>query len=642
MRVITKSLCAAVLASTCLSGVAHAGSFYAFGDSLSDNGNTPKLIGLDYPPPPYYDNRFSNGPVWAEYFPSLTGLGFTASNDVAVGGAFSGPLTILGTTYNNIENLPVALGGDGLPALPSFLSEVDTFAASGKHFGASDVVSVWVGANNYFATLDLIKANLAGNPTTAITNAVTTVAEQTTAGVDELNALGAQRFVVFNLPALGETPEFNSDGAATIGIADEISAAHDTTLAEYMEGVHNSTGANIIVMNEAQIFNELLADPAAYGKTNTTQACIDVASCVTASTAVQNQYVFWDAVHPTTGTHLLIAEYAADALNELAGNAAPGQIAAFGADDFSAQLNQRTQALQAGASGFSVDLPNQGINGQIGAGGKLSGFISGGYDFGTRNTIGADNGFTYNIGTIAAGLDTVVMPGFSVGAALGYSTEHGNVSYDGTVSGNAYQFGVYAAFFKPDYYLDVSFAYGFDNDNNTSPGVVGGGINAKPAGNTSTLGANTGYVLYNGALAYGPVAGINVTNASFGTFTETGDAALTQSVAAQSFSQVIADIGLNASTSVALGSLALHPYVTATLDKLISGNGGNFGSAFTDETAVTLTTTYPSTSTTWAEISGGVSAALTNRISVAAQFATTVAKSDGGDHSVSGNVHVAF
>ena len=639
MKRMTNALCAPLLASLAFAAPAYAGSFYVFGDSLVDNGNTPKF-GIDYPPPPYYDYHFSNGKVWAEYLPALTGLSFQPSNDYGVGGAFAGPLDVLGTTYNNLENLPAALGEAGLPVtLPSFLSEVTEFQATGQHFSNSDVVGVWVGANDYFATLALVNAGYA-SATGAITDAVQTVAVQTTEGVNELVNLGARRFLVFNLPELGDTPEFNQDGATIIGEADEISAAHNATLAQFMDGEHGSTGANIIVVNTAQLFNELLANPAAYGKTNTTAACIDTPACVTAATAVQNTYVFWDAVHPTTGTHYIIAEYAAASLNGLAGLAAPAQIAAFGADAFTDQLNQRLEALRAGATGFSVNLPDQGVTGQVN--GNVSGFLSGSYAFGTRNTIGADNGFNYHIGTVAFGLDDAVAPGIAAGFALGYGSDHANVNQDGTVSGNAYQFGAYASFFRPNFYLNLDVAHGFIDDRGVRPGVVGGGIIAKPAGSTTSFGGESGFVLDAGPLAYGPVAGLNVTYAQFGTYTETGDAALTQSVAAQGFTQVTGDVGGTVSTMLPVGALALHPHLTATVDKLFSGNGGNFDSVFTDEPGVSLTTTYPSTTTTWGEISGGVSAALTDRVSLGADFATTIAKNDGADHAVSGNLKVLF
>ncbi len=641
MKTAIKTLGAAMLAGGCLTAPAHAGNFYAFGDSLVDNGNIPRLSGLDYPPPPYVGNRFSNGPVWAEYFPGLTGLGFVPSNDYAVGGAFSGPLDILGNTYTNIETLPPSLGEPGFNvSLPDFLGQVREFAATGNRLGSGDVVGVWVGANNYFATVDLIEAGDAG--LSAIPGAVQTVAAQTQQGVNELVAMGGHRFVVFNLPNLSNTPAFNADGPVIGALADSISTEHDAALSAAMASEHAATGANIIVMNEAQLFNELLADPAAYGKTNTTDACIDTPSCVSAPVAVQNTYVFWDTVHPTTGTHLIIAEYAASALNGLAGLAAPAQIAAFGAEAFATQVDQRLDALRAGASGFSVDLPQGNMQGQVSGGGNLSGWLNGSYDYGSRNTIGADNGFNYNIGTVSAGVDDHVADGVAIGAALGYGTDHGNVVEDGKISANAYQLGAYAAFYQPSYYLTLNFAYGFDNYNNTRPGVVGGPITSKPTGNTVTGGAEAGYVLNAGVVAYGPVIGLNIYHASLGAYAESGDPGLTQAVNSQGFNQLIGDVGATASTSLPVGGLVLHPHLTATLDKLFSGNGGNFDSVFTDEPTVALTTTYPNVAKTWGEISGGVSTAINSRLAVDAEFSTTVARSDGADHEFSGNLRMAF
>jgi outer membrane lipase/esterase len=641
-RVFARRFSVAMLAATCLCAPARAGgNLYVFGDSLADDGNTPKF-GIDYPPPPYSNYRFSNGPVFSQYLGPLTGLNVSPANNYAVGGAFAGPLSVLGTTYNNLENLPPVLGEPGFPVqLPSFLSEVTEFQATGTHFSNSDVVAVWVGANDYFATLALVNAGLA-NPTTAITNAVTTVATQISTGVTELNALGAQRFLVFDLPPLGLTPEFNQDGAAIVAETDEVSAAHDSTLADYMNGVHTSTGANIIVVNTTQLFKELLANPAAYGKTNTTQACIDVLSCVTASTAVQNQYVFWDTVHPTTGTHAIIAAYAAGDLNGLAGLAAPAQVAAYGAEEFSTQLNARLDSLRAGASGFSFDAPGESMVGQVGSGHKLSGFFSGGYDYGNRNTIGADNGFTYNIASFAAGLDYALAPGVAVGVALGYGDEHGSVTEAGNLKANTYEFGAYAAFYQANYYLDLSLGYGFDDFDNTRNAVLPGSITAKPAGNTITLGAETGYVLHAGGFSYGPVAGISVDNSSLGTYTETGDPALTQAVNSQVYSQVIADLGATEACAFALGPFGMHQHITLTADHLVSGNGGNFTSVFTDEPLVSLMTTYPDQTKTWAEISGGLAANLTPRLALAVDLASTLGKSDGADHEFNGSLQYRF
>ncbi len=644
------TLGAALLASVAAWPLAaRAGNFYVFGDSLVDNGNIPKLTGLDYPPPPYYENHFSNGPVWAEYFPGLTGLGFVPGNDYGVGGAFSGPLSVLGTTVNNLENLPPPTGVGFTTPLPSFLEEVQSFAATGTRLSDSDVVGIWVGANDYFAALGLVDAGYA-NPAVIIPSTVQTVATQTAAGIEELSGLGARRFIVFTLPPLGDTPLFNTSGAATIAAADAISAAHGQALAETMEYLHYTQGTNVILINQTQLFSELLANPALYGKTNVTDACIDTLSCVTASAAAQNQYLFWDSVHPTTGTHLLIAEYAASAVNAVADLAAPAQMAAAGAGAFASALNARLEGLRSGAQGFALNLPQQGMVAQLGSDdasgppvvGHLSGFFTGNYAYGNRNAVGANNAFNYSIGTFAAGVDDRVMESVVVGAAIGYGDESGTATGGAKLSANAYQLGGYAAFLQPNYYLNLKLAVGFDNFRNTRPGVVAGSIVAKPAGATYNFGGDFGYLLHDGGLVYGPVAGLDATDSHIAAYTETGDPALTQLVNAQDEQAVVLDAGAQAATTITLGSAELKPHLSATLDDLVSGNGGNFDSVFTDEPLVPLTTTYGKQTRYWAVIGGGVSAALSDDLSVAADFSTTVAKADGEDHEFSAALRYAF
>ncbi len=70
---------------------------YVFGDSLSDPGNIYNsttfvqpfdwLLGFDIPvipPSPYYEGRYSNGPIWADYLAEDLGLTITPSTDLSV------------------------------------------------------------------------------------------------------------------------------------------------------------------------------------------------------------------------------------------------------------------------------------------------------------------------------------------------------------------------------------------------------------------------------------------------------------------------------------------------------------------------------------------------------------------------------
>src|ERR1700733_6786807 len=112
---LSKATCQIVLAlslCTCLTGgMASAQSQYSgiviFGDSLSDPGNIPKFFGLDYPPAPYFQNQFSNGPVYAKYLDALFGIS-TPLQDYAIGGAETGVGNIGGLPGNAAIGLPNA------------------------------------------------------------------------------------------------------------------------------------------------------------------------------------------------------------------------------------------------------------------------------------------------------------------------------------------------------------------------------------------------------------------------------------------------------------------------------------------------------------------------------------------------------
>lgn len=65
------------------------GRVVVFGDSLSDNGNLFAQTGQ--PPAPYFQGRFSNGPVWVEQLfgplnSPIQGTGVAGNVDLAFGG----------------------------------------------------------------------------------------------------------------------------------------------------------------------------------------------------------------------------------------------------------------------------------------------------------------------------------------------------------------------------------------------------------------------------------------------------------------------------------------------------------------------------------------------------------------------------
>ena len=119
-----------------------------FGDSLSDTGNLSKALGGVFPPFPYFQGRFSNGPIWVDQFAPKLGLNSTQVLNFAVVGATTGRL--------NVGSL---LAGSTLPIkLPGLLDEVDAFTALNPN-GANpkSLYVVFAGGNDFLAERGVFK-----------------------------------------------------------------------------------------------------------------------------------------------------------------------------------------------------------------------------------------------------------------------------------------------------------------------------------------------------------------------------------------------------------------------------------------------------------------------------------------------------
>ena len=139
-RFVTGGAVAALALAACaFAGQASAQSYdrlVVFGDSLSDNGNLYLASGGTQPPsPPYYQGRFSSGPVFTEL------LGFDAAN-------FNGSVT---------GSINYAFGGartdDSMGPPPGMLTQLGAYLARGGTFGEGDLVTVLGGANVIFQAL---------------------------------------------------------------------------------------------------------------------------------------------------------------------------------------------------------------------------------------------------------------------------------------------------------------------------------------------------------------------------------------------------------------------------------------------------------------------------------------------------------
>jgi outer membrane lipase/esterase len=507
-----------LLAATALccagASAAHAqrgGTLYGFGDSLTDDGNLPKYLGFDYPAPPYYKNHFSNGPVWIEYLPGLTGLAFSPADDYAAGGAFANTGSLAGA------------------AIPGVQTQIADAAAAGLRFTPADVVSVWAAANNYFSIIGGLPAGTVLSNAT-VQSDIQTVAQAVTDDVATVIGLGARRVLVFNVPDLGITPNYlgTADQALASGITDE----HNEILAGEIKALQRRTGVNIYYINANAALQEVLADPGRFGISNTTQECIKTPTCVNNPNTATTGYLFWDDVHPTTGVHEYLAYLVGNQLDADRNIAGEGQLILAQTEDFLNGIDQRLAARRAATPEV----------------GTVQYWLQGHYSQGSLSSTGDSNGYHDNAGSIIGGADFAANPSLILGGAVGWGQPHATFGgSSGSLSYNAWQGAVYADWHQGGYFADATADYA--NFNTASANRAGvpfsGDVTLRPNGNAYGLATGAGYLFATGPLRYGPVGGLTFVHGNIGDYSENGEPLIIQHVASQNLQSLVGKAGLS-------------------------------------------------------------------------------------------------
>lgn len=305
---------------------------YGFGDSLSDPGNIYNVtnfarwfdssIPVIPSSPPYYEGRFSNGPIWVDYLAEDLGLTLTPSTDLSVflpNLPIPSPIAITptgdigvsfffkGKTANQSVNFAFGGAQTGFTGtgelgdrIPGVLTQVAGFTNDlGNQLADPNALYiVWAGANDYQTVEPENPQESVGNLATAITS---------------LFDVGARNFLVPNLPDLGRTPQALSLGTEASTNLTNLTNTHNTTLATTLTTLDQTLAdINLAALDVYTMFNQMLSAPAQFGVTNITQPCLDPVTLI--SCPNPNEYLFWDGIHPTTVTHERLAELAFTAL----------------------------------------------------------------------------------------------------------------------------------------------------------------------------------------------------------------------------------------------------------------------------------------------------------------------------------------
>ena len=504
---------------------------FVFGDSLSDTGRVYELTrGLIPQSPPYFDGRFSNGPVWVERFAPLVGAQPNQQTNYAYGGAETGTLSQAG--------------------VPGVLGQVGQFAVTGPGNRGGGIFTVWAGGNDYF---NKVKAGQDTAPLIAQT------VGNISAAVEQLAALGGRTFLVPNLPDLGNVPDTRgSDRAALLNL---VTGAHNAQLQQAMNALETKLGVKIIVADVNGLYRAVAANPAAYGFTNALTPCItdNKATGACADEAQADKTVYWDEIHPTRAAHLLIAQYmqgAVLALNDAAETVAMQPELAF---DISRGWHR---ALLGSVMGTALGTAGGSRVERIGDG-PLSAFLVGDASWGRLAGSAEQAGFRYDTQVGGVGADYAVSPSTRVGLSVGGARGHATLDKgEGEVGVTSTIVGLHAVTEAQGFSLavlgSVSFDHYGDIDRNTGFAVFPK-ASAETDGRTYGLSVAGGYTAQVGRFAVGPRLGLRYLHAEVDGYGETGAGPLSLRTERQSARSLASSVGAEASTSFEIGRTVLEP-----------------------------------------------------------------------------------
>lgn len=328
-----------------LAGPAPAQTFsdvVVFGDSLSDGGNAAALPASrrqGVPP----GSRFTTNPdptaadLLALAFGVQPAPSAAGGQNRAVGGACMSPDAVC-----------------ELDAVPTVSEQIDAYLASrpGGRADAGALYSIWGGANDIRDAMMLTRDPARAAMAAAV--AGTAAAAQSR----KLREAGARHVVVFNLPDIAHTPSVRAAGLP-LSLWTGFSRAYNERLAQ---GLARSP-EGVVPVNAFALFEEVLADAAAYGFENVEgTACSGGVAARALLCGPQGsgypfawagednaRYLFADGIHPGGGAHALLAQAAiatleAPVVASLAGEGGVAAAAAHGA----ALSSQRLADLAAG------------------------------------------------------------------------------------------------------------------------------------------------------------------------------------------------------------------------------------------------------------------------------------------------------
>ncbi|XP_057764173.1 GDSL esterase/lipase At5g45670-like [Salvia miltiorrhiza] len=322
--------------------------YFIFGDSLVDNGNNNNIqslaranylpYGIDFPAGP--TGRFSNGRTTVDVIAEL--LGF--DDYIPPYASARGEQIMRGVNYASAAAGIRQETGQQLGARIDFTGQINNYKNtvaqvvdilgdedSAANYLSKCIYSIGVGSNDYLNNYFMPQYYPTSRQYSPEQYADVLI-QQFTEQLRTLYNYGARKFVLNGVGQIGCSPnalaQNSPDGrtcVARINNANQIFNSRLRGLVDEFNG--NTRDSRFIYINAYGVFQDLINNPAAFGFRVTNAGCCGVGrnngqiTCLPLQPSCQNrdQYLFWDAFHPTDAANVVVgrrayrAEKASDA-----------------------------------------------------------------------------------------------------------------------------------------------------------------------------------------------------------------------------------------------------------------------------------------------------------------------------------------
>ncbi|CAF0918859.1 unnamed protein product [Adineta ricciae] len=248
-----------------------------FGDSHSDTGNIYNLTKFKWPlVPPYYQGRFSNGPLWIEKLSIPTLINY------AYGSATTDNYLITGITVLNT-------------IVPGVRQQVSMYKNATNltqvNFNRTLYV-IWAGVNDYYFNNYLL-------PYAVVSSLMQSV--------NDLIQLGAKHFLIFNQPPL-QAISFGTN----LNLSSYLSTlilAHNNNLSTTIQSYRSNYSNRVFHLYDLySLVVNILNKTSTYGINSTTNCWNISTGVINGTCSTPESYLFIDEYHFTTRIHQFIAD----------------------------------------------------------------------------------------------------------------------------------------------------------------------------------------------------------------------------------------------------------------------------------------------------------------------------------------------